>query len=195
MGRLTVEELIGEYTPKFGGEEKEYYFRFYGKANQSHLMETPEREPIFAAEMTKFSLFGKCDYDFIDYVNDTRTHHTIGKTVTKSVGSGNISATLASDFKVDDQKLYELLKMEGYSSDRELHLEELDVHHTIEFEDQVVGVIKGAGSCIMPNVKENFLSKNLKAPGLYKVYTSPENARLMFLWCLYFARAEQMVSE
>jgi len=187
---VTIQSLIGDYTPVFEGEEQEFYFRSNGKANQGYLLELPDRTPIFEAEIIKFSLLGQSEYDFVDHVNNTRTKHFIGKTTTISSKIGHISRVLSSDFPIDGQKCLDLLWDEGYGVDTDIKFSKLDIEYTVKYKGQKIGEIKGSNASILPNGKVNKLTEHLKVPGLYKMYATPENARIMFLWGMYLSRAE-----
>jgi len=182
--------LLG-FKPTLGEDNyNEYYFRFSGKANQGHLMETPEREKVYEAVLEKFNLLSKCPYMFNDYVNEVSHEHYIGKTTTS--GGGN-TLTDRSYFNFDGEDMYTLLHKNGYTIDTDILNKLMHAKYTLRYDGNVIGYINTSGTNILPNVKNNFVSSKLHSNGLFVIQCKRENVPILFLTALYIGRTEQYI--
>ncbi len=86
----------------------------YGKMNQSFIMKNEANESVFEANMTKFSLFGKSDYEFVNKVTGQSESHKVGKTVTTETGAGSFNFATSSYFKLDGENVFDILDKKGY---------------------------------------------------------------------------------
>lgn len=187
---IFVSDIFPGFRPSVLEDEElhEYYFRFFGKANQGHLLETPDRTPIYEAVLTKFRLLAACDYDFVDHRTGIRTPHTIGKTVSTNAGS----SCEYSRFSFDGENIFDIFKSSGYTVDTEFVQHFTNSVYTIYYQGQKIGEIHSAGTSIVPGVKSNKFT-NLGTTGLYKIYCVEDNIPIMFLYALAFSRSDMRV--
>jgi len=193
VSEISISDIFPGFRPdtREDAPRYEYYFHFNGKLGQGHILETPDRIPIYEAKLTHFSLLRNCDYDFIDHRNGKVTSHKIGKTVT--VGTGNIGSD--SSFKFDGEDIFEILWSSGYSVVTSVGKYMASADYSIRYQGEEIGRIVSAGTAILPGVKSNKLTENLVSNGLYKVYSSDENVPIMFFYALAFARSQMMYFE
>jgi len=189
LSKKRVSDILPGFRPDFSeGEENEYYFRYFGKAGQGHIMETPDREAVYEAKLVKFSLLGESEYEFEDYIHGTKSTHFIGKTTT-------VGKSRSGYFNLDGEDALDILRSSGYTVDTELGKIPGTAEYTINYNGEVVGHIKNAGSAIVPNVKSNKFTENMIANGLYKIYCKEENIPIMFIYALSFTRTGMLIYE
>lgn len=89
-----------------------------GKGNQSFVLKTENYETVFEANLIKRRIFGASDFEFVNVKANTKAMHKVGHTVTKRVGtgSGSVSVGIAYDssFKLDKERVFEVLAKKGY---------------------------------------------------------------------------------
>ncbi|GEM_PF-1890028 len=182
-------EFKEEFTFGEMGEQKEYYFRFCGKMNQSHVMETPERTPIMEAKLLKFKLLSECDYEFINHLTGYSKVHKIGKTMSNE--HNNIKTSAWFDF--DGENVWDFIHVNGISVEPEVMSKFMDVRFIVKVQGKEIGIVRTSGTAIVPGVKANKLTEKLVAAGLYKIYCSEENVPVLFLVAFALARSDNFI--
>ena len=92
-------------------ETKEYYFHFTGVANQSYIMETMDRKPIYEAKCDSVGILSNYKFTFINHLTKKETNHEVSHVVSSSYDS----FVTSSKFKIDDVNVWDILGKEGYS--------------------------------------------------------------------------------
>jgi len=190
---VRIEDVLSGFKPSSAdaSEYNEYFFHYCGKLSQGHIMETPDRNPVYEARLVKFSLLGNSDYDFIDYKTGRTTPHLIGKTVTTNADGPFPD----SGFKLDNSNIFDILQSSGYSVEWHVVNALMKMEYTLYYKGGRVGKMASAGTDVMPGVKSNKFTQNIVASGMYRVYCTEENIPIMFILALAFARSEVRVHE
>lgn len=180
-----VNEIQKEEVLNNTEEKKEYYFHYFGKLNQSYVLETPDREAVYEAICDKFNFFGKDTFTFKNKLNGNSKTMKVSKAVSHSTGDGRgFEVILDSSFKFDDVNNWDYIGNLGYSTD--FHLDGLKVsgeisHYSIKVADFVPGgtnVVKGTDSKL----------GNLPARGIYIVHCKESDIEAVFFILFSLAR-------
>lgn len=167
----------------------EYYFHFTGKMNQSYIMETPQRTPVFEAICDKIGVVSDYEYTFKNHQTGAAKSCKVSHTVTQSNGIGmGFSIATASNFKIDGIKNWDHLGDLGYSI--EPGIQGIKLNFDLYHYGVAVGHIEAAGANILNDDKQSKLGDVLPAKGLYKVTCRPSDVEGAFYACFSAARTE-----
>lgn len=173
-------------------EEKEYYFHYCGKLNQSYVMETPGRMPVYKADCIKFPMLKPYTYDFVNCLTgETKTHEvTHTTTVRYNSGSGPLTGFMVpacSAFDVDGENVWECIGKNGYSM--ESHLDGIKMNFDILHYGVKVGELKLAGTNILKDGADSKLGE-IPGTGLYRVFCKESDIPMAFLCAFCVSRVE-----
>ena len=155
-------------------EEKEYHLHFTGKLNQSYIMETPDRKPIYEARCDKVGIINKSEFTFINHLTGKETKHLVGHT-TETQYNGFITN---SDAKIDNVSVWDILGKEGYSL--EPHIEGVKPSFDVLHYGVVVAKIEPAGNNILKDGNGSLLGE-IPGIGIFKVYCKASDIEMVFL--------------
>lgn len=153
-------------------ETKEYYFHYTGKLNQSYIMETPDRVPIYEAKCDKMGVIKNSEFTFINHLTGKMTKHLVGHTVETSYDDFLTS----SNAKIDNVNVWETLAKGGYSLDP--HIDGMKVSFDVKRYDIDVAKIEMAGTNILKD-KDTALG-NVPGTGLFKIYCKESDIEMVF---------------
>ncbi|MBR0137276.1 MAG: hypothetical protein IJM15_02595 [Erysipelotrichaceae bacterium] len=147
---------------------KDYYFHFCGKLNQSYVLETTDREPVYEFDCDKMGMLNDYIFTFRNCLTHEETSHNVSHTVTVSYGSDDFSLVDRSYFKIDGKNIWEYIAEMGYAV--EPYLDKLAWSFRIRHYSVQVADLKAAGTNIL---KEYEGKKGLRdvpmMEGLYRV--------------------------
>ena len=174
-----VQKVLNDDQP-----ENEYYFHFTGKLNQSFILETKEKTPVFEARCDKMGIVSKSKFTFVDSASGRETEHEISHTVSSSYNDYVDS----SYFKIDGVKCWDHLAKLGYSLEPGMK----DITHftyDVKRYGVKVGVIESAGGNVLKEGKQT--EKNLMSVrGIYIVRCKKTDIEGFFTACFILSRVE-----
>ena len=137
---LTEEESAAKMAsvsaPKFDNmTDTKLFFHFYGKLNQSYLVEDREGQHVFELNMVKFGL-GSDTFEFNDIEHSYKREVKVGKVVT----SENNGWTISSRFKIDGVNCWDYLKDRGYELKHHLGGLTLTYYELFQFDKLVAKI-------------------------------------------------------
>lgn len=167
----------------------EYYFHYTGKLNQSYIMETHGRQPIYEAVCDKVGVVKPYEVTFVNHLTGSSVSRKVTHTLTQSTGVGNnISITDSSSFKIDGVDNWDYLGKLGYSL--EPHIEGLKINCDLLHYGIKVARIESAGANILKDGATNPLGDKLPGKGLYKVSCKTSDVEGAFMACFSLARVD-----
>lgn len=186
-------------TPTFdepirdGGEpEREYYFHWTGRLNQSYVLETPAREAVYEATCDHIGIFTPYRYTFLDHRTGGSRAHTVTHTVTTRYGNGTETASFsvvsASDFKIDGVNNWAYLHGLGYSV--EPKRSGLKLNFDVLRNGVPAAHLEAAGTNLLKDGAKNPLGDKLPAPGVYRVSCKSSELEAVFYACFCVSRTE-----
>ena len=181
MNKVSKEQI--ESVSSNNEEEKEYYFHFTGKLNQSYVMETPERKPIYEARCDKMGIVSKSDFTFINHLTGKEEKHKVGHTVEQSYNNFLTS----SNAKIDNENVWNLIGKEGYSL--EPHLDGIKPVFDVYKYGVLVGKIESAGRNILKDDSNSKLGE-IPGDGLFRIYCKESDIDKVFLITFIIARVK-----
>lgn len=164
-------------------EEKEYYFHFTGAGNQSYVLETMEREPVYEARCDKMGILSKYKFTFINHLTGKETEHLVSHVVSTSYDN----FVTSSNFKIDDVNVWDILGQEGYSL--EPHFNGFKSYFDILHYGVNVAKIELAGT---KSYKEG-ASKvfgDVPIKGMFKVYSKKSDIDMVFLCAFILSKVD-----
>ena len=164
-------------------ETKEYYFHFTGKANQSYILETLDREPTYEARCDKVGIVSKYEFTFINHLTKKETKHLVSHVVSSSYDS----FVTSSKFKIDDVNVWDILGKEGYSL--EPHFNGLKSYFDISHYGVNVAKIELAGTKAYKEGGTKLLS-DVPVKGLFKVYAKDSDIDMVFLCAFILSKVD-----
>ena len=182
-----ADEVLKDETPA-----KEYYFHWTGKLNQSYILETPDREPIYEAICDHIGVLTPYRYTFINRLTDVRREHTVSHTVTTRYGNGNgntsFSLVSASSFKIDGENCWDDLAKLGYSV--EPKRTGIKLNFSVLRHGVPIAYLEAAGTNILKDGAKSALGDKLTAAGLYRVSCKESDIEGVFRACFAVSRVE-----
>lgn len=167
----------------------EYYFHFTGKLNQSYIMETPQRSPVYEANCDKIGVVSPYVYTFKNRLTGEFRTCKVTHTVTHSNGIGaNMDIVTASSFKIDEVSNWDYLGNLGYSI--EPGLKGIKLNFDLYHYGVLVGHLEAAGVNILNDDKQYRLGDTIPGKGLYKVTCRASDVQGAFFACFSAARTE-----
>ena len=147
--------------------EQDYLFHFCGKLNQSYIMETPDRKPVFEMNCDEINLLTDYVYTFKSHVTQDQFTSKISHTVTTEYSSGNISLIDQSYFKIDGMNIWDYIGQKGYSI--EPYLDGLGWSYKVSHYGYHVADILKAGRNVLEKYEGEEGLSNLPMTGLYRI--------------------------
>ena len=173
FNKVEVEEVSPEVIESIRNSQEpqdEYYFHFCGKLNQSYIMETLDRKPIFECNCDRMGVVKPYLYTFKSHITNDEWTSEITHTVTQSYGSDNgVSVVDKSYFKIDGMIIWDYIGQKGYSI--EPYLDTVAWSFKVNHYGIHVADIKVAGANILEKYEGQDGLRNIPASkGLYRVY-------------------------
>ena len=164
-------------------EENEYYFHFTGTANQSYILETMDREPVYEARCDKIGIVSKYKFTFINHLTKKETEHLVSHVLSESFDN----FVTSSKFKIDDINVWDILGKEGYSLDP--HLNGLKSYFDISRYGIKVAKIELAGTKAYKEGASKILG-NVPIKGMFKVYCKNSDIDMVFLCAFILSKVD-----
>ena len=174
---------------KPGPERRLYFLTDLGTMKGGHRIEDANRNVLFEAKMTHFTLNVPYGFDFIDHEHDRTMPHLVGHEE-----SSEIDASLLFDnhytFTFDGEDIWKHLRRNGISVQSSL-TDGLRAEYVILRDGAVIAVATGSS----PNVHEEDeadqpkLASLVPVQGFYRVTTTETDLSLLFVTLLAFARS------
>lgn len=167
----------------------DYYFHFCGKMNQSYILETTGRTPVFEAICDKIGVATPFTFTFLDHSTGLGTAHQVSHTVTTRYGNGaGFSLPTSSALKIDGKETWDILAENGYSLTH--HIDGIKLNFSLMHYGVKVAELTAAGTNILRDDPGSALGDKLPGTGLYKVSCRPSEVPMVFLACFTVSRVE-----
>ena len=168
---------------------KDYYFHFCGKLNQSYILETTDRQPVFEFNCNKIGVVNDFIFTFKDHVSGSEDTHDVSHTITTSYGDESFSIIDKSYFKVDGKNIWEHISEMGYSI--EPYLDTIAFSYRVNHYGVQVADIKAAGTNILEQYEDKGGLRNVPTiGGLYRVSCREDDIRAVAIICFAVSRVE-----
>ena len=164
-------------------EQKEYYFHFTGTGNQSYVLETTDRKPVYEAICDKMGIVSNYKFTFKNHLTGKEEEHSVSHVVSQSFDS----FVTSSKFKIDNVNVWDILGKEGYSL--EPHLNGFKSYFDISKYGVKVAKIELAGT---KAYKENAskLFGDVPIKGMFKVYAKESDIDMVFLSAFILSKVD-----
>jgi len=149
--------------------QKEYYFHFCGKLNQSYILETPNRKPIYEINCDKMGIVNQYIYTFKNRLTGKSFTSKVSHTTTTEYGTENFGLIDQSYFKVDGKNIWDMIGEKGYSV--EPYLDKIAFSYHVKHYGIHVADIVAAGTNILEQYEgAGGLRDVAMTQGIYRVY-------------------------
>ena len=170
-------------------EQKDYYFHFCGKLNQSYIMETTAREPVYEFNCDKISLLKDFVFTFKNHLNGHEEAHNVSHTVTTSYGDDSFSIVDKSWFNIDGKNIWEYIADMGYSV--EPYLDPVAWSFRIRHYGVEVAQLKAAGTNILEQYEDKKGLRDVAMmAGLYRVSCRQSDAEAVAIIAFAVSRVQ-----
>ena len=170
-----------------------YYFHWTGKMNQSYVLETLERKPVFEAICDHIGVFTPYRYTFVNHITGNSEEHKVSHTVTTSSGNGigdiSFSTITSSKFKIDGVDIWEIIK-NNYGYSLQPKRDGLKINYDILKDGAPIAYLEAAGTNILKDGANSKLGDKLPGRGLFKVSCEEADVEGVFNVCFCLARVE-----
>ena len=168
---------------------KDYYFHFCGKLNQSYILETTSREPVYEINCDKVGLVNDYVFTFKNHLTGKEFTSNVSHTVTVSYGSDNFSLVDKSYFKIDGKNIWEYIAEIGYSV--EPYLDPVNFSFRIRHYGIEVADLKCAGTNILEQYEGKQGLRNVAmTSGLYRVSCRDEDVEAVAIIAFAVSRVQ-----
>lgn len=164
-------------------EVKEYFFHFTGNANQSYILETLDREPVYEARCDKVGIVSNYEFTFINHLTGKETPHLVSHVSSTSFDN----FVTSSKFKIDDVNVWDILGKEGYSLDP--HFNGLKSYFDISRYGINVAKIELAGTKAYKEGASKLLG-DVPIKGMFKVYAKESDIDMVFLCAFILSKVD-----
>ena len=164
-------------------ETKEYYFHFTGDSNQSYILETMDREPVYEAICDKVGIVSNYKFTFINHLSGKEEEHSVSHVISSSYDS----FVTSSSFKVDNVNVWDILGKEGYSLDP--HLNGFKSYFDVFHYGIKVAKIELAGTNAYKEGTSKLLG-NVPIKGMFKVYSKNSDIDMVFLCAFILSKVD-----
>ena len=172
-----------------GPESWLYFLTDLGTAKAGHRIEDANRNVLYEAKMTKFTLTAPFGFDFIDHEHGKTTPHLIGHEEASDWGNSLLFDNHYT-FTFDGEDIWKHLKRNGISVDSSL-TGAARTEYIIKRNGQEIATAVSSS----PNVHEedeeakSKLSSLIPVQGFYRIRTTETDLSLLFVTLLAFARS------
>ena len=181
MAKVSSEKI--ESVKNNHEEEKEYYFHFTGAGNQSYILETMDRHPIYEARCDKMGIISKYKFTFINHLTGKEEQHLVSHVVSESFDN----FVTSSKFKIDDVNVFDILGNAGYSL--EPHLNGFKSYFDISRYGIKVAKIILAGTKAYKEGASSILG-DIPIKGMFQVYCKESDIDMVFLSCFILSKVD-----
>ena len=179
--------LYPESVP--GPESALYFLTDLGTTKAGHRIEDANRNVLYEAKMTKFTLTAPFGFDFIDHEHGKRTPHLIGHEEATDWGNSLLLDNHFT-FTLDDEDIWKHLKRNGITVDSRL-TGAARTEYRICRNGQEIAVAVSSSQNVHEEDEEakSKLSSLIPVQGFYRIRTTESDLSLLFVTMLAFARS------
>ena len=188
--RATQAENGGaDYPPSVPGPERKLYFvTDLGTVKAGHRLEDEQRNVLYEAKMTKFSLAAPFGFDFIDHEHGKTTPHLVGHE--ESVERDSLIFDNHYTFTFDGQDIWKHLRKNGISVQSSLTGLARAEYKILRDSWQIaVAVASSQNVHEEDEAAKSKLASLAPVQGFYRVTTTETDLNLLFVTLLAFARS------
>lgn len=164
-------------------EVKEYYFHYTGTGNQSYILETMDRKPVYEAICNKIGIISKYKFTFINHLTGKEEQHLVSHILSESFDS----FVTSSKFKIDDVNVWDILGKEGYSL--EPYLNGFKSYFDIFHYGVKVAKIELSGTKAYKENSSKIIG-NVPMQGMFKVYSKDCDIDMVFLCAFILSKVD-----
>ena len=179
-----------DYAPSVkGGERRLYFLTDSGTAKIGHRIEDQNRNALYEAKVTKFSLVTPTGMDFIDHEHGTTTPHLVGHEV--STDYNTILVDSHCTFTFDGEDIWDHLKRNGVSVESSfMEGKMLWPQYRILRDGEEIALVESSSAHVHEEdaAADGKLAKLMPARGFYRIRTREQNLDLLFVTVMAFAR-------
>ena len=189
--RMETQQSLFEASRPTGKEKKLYFLTDLGTAKGTAHIEDENRQVVYEAACTKFSLVADSEYDFIDHRSGSHKTHLIGKTVTSSSDAFWVLDN-HSIFSIDGKDIWKVLHENGIRI--ETGMEKLKWNYNIFRGDVLIAEAVNTNKLVH---EEDAEAKGALAavpfPGFFRIRAFDENLDAIFLVLFAIGRTDMMI--
>lgn len=177
------------YAPSVPGPERKLYFLTdLGTVKGGHRLEDAERNVLYEAKMTKFSLAAPFGFDFIDHEHGKTTPHLVGHE--ESAERDSLLFDNHYTFSFDGQDIWKHLRQNGVSVESSL-AGLARTEYKILRDGRQIALAVGSSQNVHEEdeAAKSKLSSLVPVRGFYRVTTTETDLSLLFVILLAFARS------
>ena len=182
-------ELFGESC--LGEEERRLYFvTDLGTAKGTCHIEDADRNVVYEAVSTKFSLVRDSEYDFVDHERNVRTPHLVGKTVTTSSDAIWVLDN-HSTFDLDGRDIWKQLHENGIRI--ETGLDGLKWAYGIYRDGVEIASVVNTNKLVHEeDAEKGGVLAKVPFPGFFRIRTKEQNLDAIFMTLFAIGRTDMM---
>ncbi|MBR0426222.1 MAG: DUF3592 domain-containing protein [Clostridia bacterium] len=201
IGRIKLKKLketedVGKDTvypaPALGKERELYFLTDLGTPKYGHRIEDANRNVLFEAKMTKYSLTSPFGFNFIDYVHDVTKAHLVGHEESSEWNSLLIDDHHTIQF--DGEDIWKHLKRNGIRVESVLgggSGKLVGVNYRIYRDDAELARVESTSQYVHEEDAEaHRIASAVPVKGFFRIWTKEQNLELLFVTLLAFARTE-----
>lgn len=163
--------------------EKEYYFHYTGTANQSYILETLDRKPVYEAKCDKVGIISNYKFNFVNHLTGKQVEHLVSHVISSSYDN----FVTSSKFKIDNINVWDILGKEGYSLDP--HFNGFKSYFDVYRYGIKVAKIELAGTEAYKDGANKILG-NVPIKGMFKVYAKESDIDMVFLCAFILSKVD-----
>ena len=185
------------YAPSVKGEPRQLYFLTdTGTAKVGHRIEDADRHVLYEAKVTKFSLVGANQMDFIDHEKGLTTQHQVGHEINTDYNS--ILIDNHSGFKFDGEDIWKHLKRNGVVIESSfMSGKPLWPQYRVLRDGEEIALLQSSGVHVHEEdaASDGRLAQMIPARGYFRIQTREKNLDLLFVVAMAFARTSALDGE
>lgn len=181
------------YPPSAVGAERELYFiTDLGTPKYGHRIEDADRNVLYEAKMTKFTMTTPFGFDFIDHVNIRTTPHLIGHE--ESTEWNSIILDNHYTFTFDGEDIWKHLKRNGIRVDSSFgggSGKLVGANYVIYRDDIEIARVESTSNYVHEEDAEEHgkIGSLVPIQGFFRIWTGLQDLDLLFVTLLAFARS------
>lgn len=179
-------------APSLGAERELYFLTDLGTPKYGHRIEDANRNVLFEAKMTKYSLTAPFEFDFTDRVNNVTKAHLVGHE--ESSDWNSILIDNHHTIRFDGEDIWKHLKRNGIRVDSSLgggSGKLVGVNYKIYRDDAELARVESTSQYVHEEDAEaHKVAGAVPVKGFFRIWTKEQNLELLFVTLLAFARTE-----
>ncbi len=185
-----------DFDPKLAEEvansnepQKDYYFHYCGKLNQSYILETTDRQPVIEINCDKVGLVNDYVFTFKNHLTGKQWTSKVSHTVSTAYGGEDSSIIDKSYFNIDGQNIWQYIAERGYGIDP--YLQSLAWSFDVKHYGVKVADLIAAGTNILPAYEgKEGLRDVAMSFGLFRVNCRESDAEMVAIIAFAASRVQ-----